>query len=261
MAEPFSPLSPTSSPPSRIDALNAWLAPELKRCGITEYTLAPASADASFRRYFRITSSAGTRIVMDAPPEQEDCRPFVKVAGLMRAAGVNAPEVLAQDLAQGFLLLTDLGRQTYLDVINDENADQLLREASATLIKWQLASKPGVLPVYGEAQIKQELALFPDWYIAKHIGAKLDARQRSTLQSAFAAIAQHAISQAKAYVHSDYMPRNLMISQPNPGVLDFQDAVYGPISYDIASLFRVAFFSWDEVRVLDGTIRYWEGAS
>jgi aminoglycoside/choline kinase family phosphotransferase len=261
MSEPL--LSP-SSPSPRIDALNAWLVPELKREGITEYTLAPASADASFRRYFRITTSAGTYIVMDAPPEQEDCRPFVKVAALMREAGVNAPEVIAQDLTQGFLLLTDLGRQTYLDVINDENADKLFREANASLIKWQLASKPGVLPVYGEAQIAQELALFPDWYIAQHVGATLNDKQRNTLQSVFAAIAQHAISQAKVYVHSDYMPRNLMISEPPlenaPGVLDFQDAVYGPISYDIASLYRDAFISWEEERVLDGTIRYWENA-
>jgi N-acetylmuramate 1-kinase len=257
MSEPL--LSP-SSPSPRIDTLNAWLVPELKREGITEYTLAPASADASFRRYFRITSSAGTYIVMDAPPEQEDCRQFVKVAGLMREAGVHAPVVLAQDLSQGFLLLTDLGRQTYLDVITDGNADSLFRDANASLINWQLASKPGVLPVYGEAQIAQELALFPDWYIAQHVGATLNDKQRNTLQSVFAAIAQHAISQAKVYVHSDYMPRNLMISTPNPGVLDFQDAVYGPISYDIASLYRDAFISWDEERVLDGTIRYWENA-
>ena len=197
---------------------------------------------------------------MDAPPEQEDCRPFVKVAGLMRAAGVNAPEVLAADLSQGFLLLTDLGRQTYLDVINEENADPLFREANESLIKWQLASKPEVLPVYGGAQIAQELALFPDWYIAKHVGATLSEKQRTTLHAAFTLIAQHALGQARVYVHSDFMPRNLMISDPNPGVLDFQDAVYGPISYDVASLYRDAFVSWEEERVLDGTIRYWEKA-
>ena len=193
-------------------------------------------------------------------PGRKNCRPFVKVAGLMREAGVNAPAVLAQDLSQGFLLLTDLGRQTYLDVINDGNADKLMREANESLIKWQLASKPGVLPVYGEAQIAQELALFPDWYIARHVGATLSDKQRNTLQSVFVAIAQQAIGQARVYVHSDFMPRNLMISAPNPGVLDFQDAVYGPISYDIASLYRDAFISWDEERVLDGTIRYWENA-
>jgi aminoglycoside/choline kinase family phosphotransferase len=261
MSEPF---EPSSSPAPRIDALNTWLATELKCHGITEYTLAPASTDASFRRYFRITSSHGTCIVMDAPPGQEDCRPFVRVAALMREAGVNAPGILAQDLSQGFLLLTDLGRQTYLDVINDDNADKLFREANESLIKWQLASKPGVLPVYGEAQIALELALFPDWYIARHVGATLNDKQRNSLQSVFAAIAQHALGQTRVYVHSDYMPRNLMPgAQPlanTPGVLDFQDAVYGPISYDIASLYRDAFISWDEERVLDGTIRYWENA-
>ena len=197
---------------------------------------------------------------MDAPPEQEDCRAFVKVAGLMRAAGVNAPEVLAADLSQGFLLLTDLGRQTYLDVIKEDNADPLFREANESLIKWQLATKPDVLPEYGEAQIAQELALFPDWYIARHVGATMSEKQRNTLQAAFTLIAQHALGQARVYVHSDFMPRNLMISDPNPGVLDFQDAVYGPISYDIASLYRDAFVSWEEERVLDGTIRYWEKA-
>lgn len=258
MAEPSQ--SPSQIVP-RIDALHAWLAPELKREGITEYTLAPASADASFRRYFRITSSRGTRIVMDAPPEQEDSRPFVKVAGMMREAGVNAPAVLAADLGQGFLLLGDLGRQTYLDVINEQNADMLLRAANVELVKWQLASKPGMLPAYTGAQIAQELALFPDWYVARHAGRNLDDRQKNTLQAAFAQIAQHALSQDQVYVHSDYMPRNLMAPETAgtaPGVLDFQDAVYGPISYDIASLYRDAFVSWEEERVLDGTIRYWE---
>ncbi len=259
----LSPLSATSSGP-RIDALHAWLIPELKRDGIADYALAPASADASFRRYFRITSSGGTRIVMDAPPEQEDCRPFIKVAGLMREAGVNAPEVLAQDLSQGFLLLTDLGRKTYLDVINDSNADRLFRAANDSLVKWQLASKPGELPVYDESKIAQELALFPDWYVGKHVGVALTDTQRNSLHAVFAAITQQAIGQARVYVHSDYMPRNLMApelpSDNAPGVLDFQDAVYGPISYDIASLYRDAFVSWEEERVLDGTIRYWESA-
>ena len=253
---------PTSHDNARLAALGAWLAAELARDGITAntYTLAPASADASFRRYFRITTPAGTRIVMDAPPEQEDCRPFVKVAALLRAAGVNAPDVLAQDLSQGFLLLTDLGRETFLDVINDDNADGLFREANAALVQWQLASKPDVLPAYTETQILNELALFADWYIGEHIGATLNDKQRGVLQSMFGLIAQHALAQPRVYVHSDYMPRNLMVATPTPGVLDFQDAVYGPIGYDIASLYRDAFISWEEDRVLDGTIRYWEQA-
>ncbi len=195
---------------------------------------------------------------MDAPPEQEDCRPFIKVAGLLREAGVNAPDVLAADLEQGFLLLTDLGRETYLDAINEQNADLLFREANEALVRWQLASKPGVLPVYDEKLLQRELALFPDWYVAKHVGVTLTDSQQRALQNTFSAIAQNSLSQTMVYVHSDYMPRNLMVSSPNPGVLDFQDAVYGPISYDIASLYRDAFVSWDEERVLDGTIRYWE---
>ena len=258
MSEQQSPASARMD--ARTNELHAWFARQLAREDITEYQLAPASADASFRRYFRITTPAGTRIIMDAPPEQEDCRPFIKVAALLRDAGVHAPEVMAADIEQGFLMLTDLGRDTYLDAINEQNADQLFREANQALIKWQLASKPDVLPVYDEAQIARELALFPDWYIAKHVAATLSDKQRNTLQAVFTSIAQHALGQTRVYVHSDYMPRNLMISSPNPGVLDFQDAVYGPISYDIASLYRDAFISWDEERVLDGTIRYWENA-
>jgi hypothetical protein len=252
---------------ARMTALHAWLKSQLASEGTTDYQLAPASADASFRRYFRITTPGATvttRIVMDAPPEQEDCRPFVKVAGLMGEAGVNAPRVLAQDLDQGFLLLIDLGRKTYLDVINDDNADSLFRPANDMLVKWQLASKPGMLPEYTEAQIKTELALFTDWYIGKHVQATLTDAQKQVLQTAYTDIAAMSLAQAKVYVHSDYMPRNLMVAESadgiTPGVLDFQDAVYGPISYDIASLYRDAFISWEEERVLDGTIRYWEKA-
>jgi len=252
---------------ARMTALHAWLKSQLASEGITDYQLAPASADASFRRYFRITTpgaTVATRIVMDAPPEQEDCRPFVKVAGLMGEAGVNAPKVLAQDLNQGFLLLTDLGRQTYLDVITEANADSLFRPANDMLVKWQLASRPGELPDYTEAQIATELALFTDWYIGQHVKATLTDAQKKVLQSSYADIARTALAQQKVFVHSDYMPRNLMVAQSpdgiTPGVLDFQDAVYGPISYDIASLYRDAFISWEEDRVLDGTIRYWEKA-
>lgn len=259
MSESVSPRAP------RLSALHAWLQSELAREGIADYQLAPASADASFRRYFRITTpsaTVATRILMDAPPAQEDSRPFAKVAGLMREAGVHAPEVLAADFEQGFLLLTDLGRKTYLDVINDTNADKLFRDANAMLVKWQLASRPGSLPAWSETQIRQELALFPDWYLARHCGATLTPKQQATLDAAFGLITQHALGQANVYVHSDYMPRNLMVAEasdaPNPGVLDFQDAVMGPISYDIASLYRDAFISWEEERVLDGTIRYWE---
>ena len=247
-----------------MQALAAWLQPLLASEGVSDYQLTPASEDASFRRYFRITTPSGTRIVMDAPTALEDCRPFIKVAGLMRDAGVHAPQILAQDLSQGFLLLTDLGRQTYLDVLNDENFDALFRPCADVLVKWQLASKPDVLPIYDAPLLNRELALFPDWYIAKHLQVELNKSQQETLEKIFALIVESTLAQKRVYVHSDYMPRNLMVAdttpEMNPGVIDFQDAVYGPISYDIASLYRDAFMSWDEEQVLDGTIRYWEKA-
>ena len=232
--------------------------------GSSDFKLTPASEDASFRRYFRITTPSGTRIVMDAPTALEDCRPFIKVAELMSDAGVRAPKILAHDLAQGFLLLTDLGAQTYLDVLNDDNFDAFFRPANDALVKWQLASKPDVLPLYDTALLKRELSLFPDWYIAKHLQVELTTMQRETLEQMFVLIVNSALAQERVYVHSDYMPRNLMVAdsdpENNPGVIDFQDAVYGPISYDIASLYRDAFISWDEEQILDGTIRYWEKA-
>ncbi len=242
-------------------ALSVWLKAEL---GSSDYRIEPASADASFRRYFRITLAGQTSIVMDAPPEHEDCRPFIHVASLMAEAGVAVPRVLAQDLQQGFLLLSDMGRQTYLDVLNEENADVLLRGAGDTLLKWQLASKSGVLPVYDRALLERELRLFPDWYIVRHMQVELSAEQRQVLEGVFDTIVNANLAQSNVFVHRDYMPRNLMVSPRLPAnvpaVLDFQDAVYGPISYDIASLYKDAFISWDEERVLDGTIRYWEKA-
>ncbi len=197
---------------------------------------------------------------MDAPPEREDCRPFVRIAALMRAAGLNTPEVLAQDLERGFLLLTDLGTTTYLSALNDANADDLFRDAVDALLKLQLASRAGVLPAYDEALLRRELDLFPDWYVARHLGVELNDEQRRTLAEMTALIVANNLAQPAVYVHRDYMPRNLMISKPNPGVLDFQDAVFGPITYDVASLFKDAFVSWEEARVLDWTVRYWEKA-
>ena len=197
---------------------------------------------------------------MDAPPEREDCRPFVRIAALMQAAGLNAPEVLAQDLERGFLLLTDLGTTTYLSALNDANADDLFRDAVDALLKLQLASRAGVLPAYDEALLRRELDLFPDWYVARHLGVELNDEQRRTLAEMTALIVANNLAQPAVFVHRDYMPRNLMISKPNPGVLDFQDAVFGPITYDVASLFKDAFVSWEEARVLDWTVRYWEKA-
>ena len=241
----------------RYALVNEWLTRQLSG---QSFSLAPASADASFRRYFRVSLTDTTLIVMDAPPEHEDCAPFVRIAGLMAAAGLNVPKVLAQDLAQGLLLLSDLGSTTYLTVLNDGNADRLFGDAIDALIRWQLASREGVLPEYGDALLQRELDLFPEWYLRRHLGIELDAAQVQSLGNVFRLIIASNLAQPRTFVHRDFMPRNLMVTQPNPGVLDFQDAVYGPISYDIASLFKDAFVSWDEPRVLDWTIRYWEKA-
>jgi aminoglycoside/choline kinase family phosphotransferase len=247
---------------SRTAALDRWLAGTLPG---RAYRLAPASADASFRRYFRLefTDGDGTRIVMDAPPEHEDCRPFVKVAALFAKAGLNAPRVLAADFDQGFLLLTDLGQQTFLQAMQTADAatiDRLFRDAIAALVAWQRASRPGVLPDYDDALLRRELALFPEWFIGRHLGVTLDPTRQQALAQVFDRLVERALAQPRVFVHRDYMPRNLMVSQPSPGILDFQDAVFGPISYDVASLFRDAFISWDEERTLDWTIRYWEAA-
>ncbi len=249
---------------TRLRELSAWLLSDnvvqAVGRGVGEGVLAPASADASFRRYFRITHQGGTFIAMDAPPPQENCRPFVRIAKMMADAGLNTPVVHAQDLDRGFLLLTDLGLQTYLDVANESNVDDLMRDATDALVKWQLASAPGQLPAYDEAVLRREISLFPDWFIAKHLGATLSPQQQSMLEGVFAKVIASNLAQRQVYVHRDFMPRNLMASTPNPGVLDFQDALYGPVGYDIACLWRDAFISWEEERVLDGTVRYWEKA-
>ena len=224
------------------------------------FSLSPASADASFRRYFRVTLPDTTLIVMDAPPEHEDCRPFVHVAGLMSAAGLNVPAILAGDIAQGLLLLSDLGSTTYLTALNEHNADSLFGDATDALVRWQLASRETVLPLYDEALLRRELDLFPEWYLRRHLGIELDSRQRQSLETVFRLVLANNLAQPRTYVHRDFMPRNLMLTEPNPGVLDFQDAVYGPITYDVACLFKDAFVSWDEQRILDWTIRYWEKA-
>jgi aminoglycoside/choline kinase family phosphotransferase len=241
----------------RLETLRAWLAGPLAGAA---FTLAPASADASFRRYFRITLASCTRIAMDAPPEREDCGPFVRVAQLMRDAGVHVPEVLAADLDRGFLLLSDLGSTTYLQALTPANADALFGDAIAALVTWQRASRPDVLPTYDRALLQREMDLFPEWYVGRHLGLVLSEAQRATLVRINGLLADSALAQPAVFVHRDYMPRNLMVSAPNPGVLDFQDAVYGPITYDVASLFRDAFVSWPEERVSDWAVRYWEQA-
>jgi len=238
--------------------LEHWLATQLRG---ERFSLTPASEDASFRRYFRATLEDGRSFVaMDAPPEKEDCGPFVRIARLLTDAGVHAPVVHAQDLGAGFLLLSDLGTRTYLAELTAATAGALMSDAIDALIRWQLASRPGELPPYDEALLRREMNLFPEWYVARHRRKTLTASQAETLERIFALLVQSALAQPAVYVHRDYMPRNLMVSEPNPGVLDFQDAVMGPITYDVVSLMRDAFISWEEEQVLDWTVRYWEKA-
>ena len=234
-----------------------------------DFRLEPASADASFRRYFRLTLPDGTtRIVMDAPPDKEECRPFLKVAALFREAGVHVPVVLAENLEQGFLLLSDLGNTTYLTALKDRNlAPQLYGDANSALLALQIASRPGVLPEYDYALLSRELALFPDWYLAHHLGLTPDKATQDTLHRVFSEILTNNLKQPQVFVHRDYHSRNLMVigdNAPtfptNPGILDFQDAVYGPISYDLVSLYRDAYIQWSEEQELDYVIRYWEAA-
>ncbi len=246
-------------------ALAGWLAETLARPGVP---LAPASADASFRRYFRATLSAphplapdaSTLIVMDAPPPLENCRPFVHVAQLLRDAGVHAPRVLAHDFERGFLLLTDLGTTTYLAALDAACARELYVDALDALVRFQAASREGELPPYDEALLRRELDLFPHWYVGRHRGHLLTHDERNALDRVFASILANNLAQPRVYVHRDYHSRNLMVSAPNPGVLDFQDAVYGPVTYDLVSLLRDAYIEWDEERQIDLAVRYWERA-
>jgi aminoglycoside/choline kinase family phosphotransferase len=241
----------------RLQALQDWAAREL---GADALDIAPASSDASFRRYFRVGAKGRDYIVMDAPPAHEDCRPFVAVARLFGDAGVHVPQVLAQDLEQGFLLLTDLGNTTYLSALNDSTARELYLASNDALIRIQQASRPGVLPEYDRALLTRELMLFPEWYVAKHLGVTMNDEQRAILDTVFGRILANNLAQPQVYVHRDWHSRNLMVSDPNPGILDFQDAVYGPITYDLASIYRDAYIRWDEEQQLDWVIRYWEKA-
>ena len=266
-----SPTTVAWADPQREAAFHAWLAPLAAQHGLLPATLRPASADASFRRYLRLDSAeGGSAIVMDAPTDKENSEPFVRIAGLMREAGLRVPQVLAWDAPLGFLLLDDLGTKTMLDVIDAANPaanEGLYRDALAALLPWQQASRPGVLPPYDEAVLRRELQLFPDWYLVQHKGVALNDTQQQTLQKTFDLIVQRVLAMPTVYVHRDFMPRNLMVLRERGdtpatklGVLDFQDALHGPITYDIASLMRDAFLTWEEDFVIDITVRYWEQA-
>ena len=239
----------------RQQQLQTWVATALR---LDAPALEPASSDASFRRYFRTSARGRSYVVMDAPPSQGDCRPFLRVAGLLKEAGLHVPEVLAEDLQHGFLLLEDLGPKTYLGVLDEGNADRLFSDAISALILWQRATRNGVLPPYDRAFLHRELMLFPEWYVTRHLKLELTAMDMMVMQDAFKLLEDSALAQPQVFMHRDYMPRNLMVSDPNPGVLDFQDAVMGPVSYDITSLFRDAFISWPEERVRGWRLKYWD---
>jgi len=243
----------------RAEQLRQWLAMTL---GGDDFSIAPASDDASFRRYFRIRRGEAqpSLVAMDAPPDKENCASYVHVANLFAAAGVHVPRIHAQDLEQGFLLLSDLGDTTYLDALDEHNAAKLYEDALAAMLRIQQASRPGLLPDYDRELLEKELRLFPDWYVARQLQRKLDAAQLQTLEKAFSTILANNLGQARVFVHRDYHSRNLMVCEPCPGILDFQDAVYGPITYDLVSLLRDAYIAWDEERVIDWAIRYWEKA-
>ena len=292
---PATPAVPTTSTPTeasiawtdpaRQAAFDRWWGKVQATHGLDTESLHLASADASFRRYFRVNSAKGSRIVMDAPPDKENSQPFVDIAALLHGAGLRAPEVLDWDAAHGFMLLTDLGTLTMMQLMvsrGDLNPEysvtgqalsapplELYLGAVDTLIQWQLASKPDVLPPYDHALLLRELELFPQWYLGAHRQITLDTAQRKVLDDTFVLLIENNLSWPSVYVHRDFMPRNLMVplaglpdtlDATTLGVLDFQDAVYGPMTYDIASLMRDAFMTWDEDFCLDVTIRYWEKA-
>jgi aminoglycoside/choline kinase family phosphotransferase len=253
---------------ARKEAFEQWLAAVGPRHTLRSGSLRSASADASFRRYFRVDAEGGASyIVMDAPPPQEDVRPFMRVAGLLEGAGLHAPHVLEHSVEQGFLLLSDLGSAPYLQALQDarsggdtSHADALMRDAIGALVKWQSRAEATTLPPYDDALLRRELSLFPDWCVTREYAVAWTAEQRAQWQSACDLLVTGALAQPVVAVHRDYMPRNLMVCQPNPGILDFQDAVRGPISYDVASLLRDAFISWDEELEIDWAVRYWEAA-
>jgi N-acetylmuramate 1-kinase len=254
-------MSSNNSQDTRLQQLQDWLS-TVSEPSLTVSSLRPASSDASFRRYFRLDGADGqTYIVMDAPPPQEDVKPFIHVAEVFGASGASVPKILAQDAERGFLLLSDLGNMTYLHQLNHDTAHKLYLDAIDSLILIQAQSQPGVFPEYDRALLHRELMLFPDWYIGKHLGVTLTEKQTESLNKVFDTLLANNLAQPQVYVHRDYHSRNLMVlDKGNPGILDFQDAVYGPITYDLVSLLRDAYIQWDEEMVLDWAIRYWERA-
>lgn len=219
--------------------------------------LEPVSTDASFRRYFRLRVEDGSSLIaMDAPPAQENTAQFIAVGRLMAAADVHVPEVYAAEPAAGFALLSDLGTRTYLDAIESDNAERLIEDALAALVRWQAATRPDVLPRYDATTLRRELALFPDWYVERHLGRAFNVSRRKSWEQLCDTLVAEALAQPQVFVHRDFILRNLMASAPNPGVIDFQDALLGPLAYDVASLFRDAFYGFDEAFIEHGVWRY-----
>ncbi|MFT4126194.1 MAG: phosphotransferase [Gordonia sp. (in: high G+C Gram-positive bacteria)] len=225
----------------RFDELTRWLTTVV---GDDDVTVRPASADASARRYFRATRDGVSSIIMDAPDDAAGIERFGRIAGLMAAAGMHVPQVLAADPDQGFMMLSDLGSVTYLTALRDHDPEPLMRDAIDAIVRWQRATVPGTLPAYGTRRMTIGMGLFHDWYLSRHRGITLTPDQAATWSAASARIVAAAASQPRVNTHRDYMARNLMLTSPNPGVLDFQDAAEGPLPYDLLSLLKDAFISW-----------------
>jgi len=241
--------------PERLEQLKRWLESELE---FSDYTLAPASSDASFRRYFRVVHDGASFIVMDAPPDREDSRPFIRVARQLFDAGLNAPEVLDEDLGQGFLLLSDLGSTPYLGALNEASVERLYGDALGALATLQTCACVG-LPPYDRALLLREMELFREWLAGKHLAITLSDAHNAMLDAAFALLADNALAQPQVFVHRDYHSRNLMLTaRNNPGILDFQDAVCGPVTYDLVSLLRDCYIAWPRARVEDWALGYQE---
>jgi N-acetylmuramate 1-kinase len=238
----------------RLDLLRHWLESDLGWLGCV---LAPASADASFRRYFRVSRDGATAIAMDAPPGKEDVEPYLRVAGMLEAIGVNAPRVIARNAADGFLLLSDLGSTTYLEALADAGqSEPLYRDAISALVRIQArgGNHAAVLPPYDERLLRTEMRLFPDWLLMRHLGLDLDESITATLADAADRLVTNALEQPQVFVHRDYHSRNLMVCEgANPGILDFQDAVHGPLTYDLVSLLRDCYVTWPPAQVLGWT--------
>jgi aminoglycoside/choline kinase family phosphotransferase len=253
---------------TRLTLIHHWLRGLPAALELDIETLRPASSDASFRRYFRLDAGAGSVIVMDAPPPQEDTRPFLRAGDLLRAAGLNVPAVLAQAPGLGLLLLSDLGVSTYYQRIqaglDDARLQTLYREALAALARMQRAPARG-LPAYDAARMSAELELFPEWYLSRHHGIALDGAQKAGLRQVFDLLAGACAVREPVFTHRDFHSPNLMVCDdprygPNPGVIDFQDALAGPLTYDLASLVMDARTTWEEAQQLDWAIRYWDMA-